>query len=320
MNTKFDISLMVKVAQMYYTEGMKQEEIAGHLSISRSLISMILTEAKEAGIVEIKIRNPLVNNDELSNTFKTLFGLMDCVIIPTAVQDSGTLRRLIAQRAVEVFNSEASNASMVGLAWGRTCYQFVDSYKADREWKDIGIVPLIGGSNQTAGYFQVNEMVRQLAEKMSGQPNFIYAPALTESVEEKELYLQSSSMQGIIEKWSALDIIVSGVGTLPDINGSERETYIGEYEIYKQLEESHAVGDICARYFTVKGEFIRDDYYNRVIGIPIESMQKARKTICFACGQEKVQSILGALRTKMISIFICDEQTAKAVLKYMEQA
>jgi DNA-binding transcriptional regulator LsrR (DeoR family) len=320
MNTKFDISLMVKVAQMYYTEGMKQEEIAGHLSISRSLISMILTEAKEAGIVEIKIRNPLVNNDELSNTFKTLFGLMDCVIIPTAVQDSGTLRRLIAQRAVEVFNSEVSNASMVGLAWGRTCYQFVDSYKADREWKDIGIVPLIGGSNQTAGYFQVNEMVRQLAEKMSGQPNFIYAPALTESVEEKELYLQSSSMQGIIEKWSALDIIVSGVGTLPGINDNERETYIGEYEIYKQLEESHAVGDICARYFTVKGEFIRDDYYNRVIGIPIESMQKARKTICFACGQEKVQSILGALRTKMISIFICDEQTAKAVLKYMEQA
>jgi DNA-binding transcriptional regulator LsrR (DeoR family) len=320
MNTKFDISLMVKVAQMYYTEGMKQEEIAGHLSISRSLISMILTEAKEAGIVEIKIRNPLVNNDELSNTFKTLFGLMDCVIIPTAVQDSGTLRRLIAQRAVEVFNSEVSNASMVGLAWGRTCYQFVDSYKADREWKDIGIVPLIGGSNQTAGYFQVNEMVRQLAEKMSGQPNFIYAPALTESVEEKELYLQSSSMQGIIEKWSALDIIVSGVGTLPGITDNERETYIGEYEIYKQLEESHAVGDICARYFTVKGEFIRDDYYNRVIGIPIESMQKARKTICFACGQEKVQSILGALRTKMISIFICDEQTAKAVLKYMEQA
>ncbi len=320
MNTKFDISLMVKVAQMYYTEGMKQEEIAGHLSISRSLISMILTEAKEAGIVEIKIRNPLVNNDELSNTFKTLFGLKDCVIIPTAVQDSGTLRRLIAQRAVEVFNSEVSNASLVGLAWGRTCYQFVDSYKADREWKDIGIVPLIGGSNQTAGYFQVNEMVRQLAEKISGQPNFIHAPALTESAEEKELYLQSSSMQGIIEKWSALDIIVSGVGTLPDTNDNERETYIGEYEIYKQLEESHAVGDICARYFTIKGEFIRDDYYDRVIGIPIESMQKAGKTICFACGQEKVRSILGALRTKMISIFICDEQTAKAVLKYMEQA
>ena len=48
MSTKFDVSLMVKVAQMYYNDGMKQEEIAGSLSISRSLISMILTEAKEA--------------------------------------------------------------------------------------------------------------------------------------------------------------------------------------------------------------------------------------------------------------------------------
>jgi DNA-binding transcriptional regulator LsrR (DeoR family) len=320
MNTKFDISLMVKVAQMYYTQGMKQEEIAGHLSISRSSISMILTEAKEAGIVEINIRNPLVNDEKLSDTFKTSFGLDDCVIIPTAVQDSGTLRRLIAQRAVEVFNSEASNASMMGLAWGRTCYQFVDSYKSEKEWKDIGIVPLIGGSNQTAGYFQVNEMVRQLAEKINGQPNFIHAPALTESVEEKNLYLQSSSMQSIIEKWDHLDIIVSGIGTLPSANESERENYIGEYEIYKQLKKNHAVGDICARYFNIEGEFIRDDYYNKVIGIPVESMQKASKTICIAAGQEKVPSILGALRTNIIDLFVTDEQTAKAVLKYKEQA
>ncbi len=318
MNTKFDISLMVKVAQMYYNDGMKQEEIAGHLSISRSLISLILTEAKEVGIVEINVRNPLTNNDDLSQKYKELFQLSDCVIIPTAVQDAGTLRRLIAQRAVEVFNSEAVSSNSIGIAWGRTCYQFVNSYKAEKELKDITIVSMIGGSNQTAEYFQVNEMARKLAEKMNGLAYFIHAPALTASIEEKELYMQSSSMQTIVEKWNDLDIVICGIGTLPGVNESEREKYIGEYEIYKQLQRDQAVGDICARYFNIKGEFIKDDYYDRVIGVPVEGLQKAKKIICIASGLEKTQAILGALHTKVIDTFICDEQTAKAVLKNIE--
>lgn len=317
MNTKFDISLMVKVAQMYYNDGMKQEEIAGHLSISRSLISLILSEAKEVGIVEINVRNPLMNNDDLSQRFKKLFKLSDCVIIPTAVQDAGTLRRLIAQRAVEVFNSNTANSHTVGIAWGRTCYQFVDSYKVEKELKDINVVSLIGGSNQTAEYFQVNEMARKLAEKMNGLAYFMHAPALTASIEEKELYMQSSSMRMIVEKWNDLDIVICGIGTL-GVNESEREKFIGEFEIYKQLQKNQAVGDICARYFNISGEFIRDDYYDRVIGVPAECLQKAQKVICIASGVEKAQAILGALRTKVIDTFICDEQTAKAVLKNRE--
>ena len=49
MGSQLDISLVVKVAKMYYLEGLKQEDIAKQIGISRSLISMILTEAKENG-------------------------------------------------------------------------------------------------------------------------------------------------------------------------------------------------------------------------------------------------------------------------------
>ena len=319
MNSKFDISLMVKVAHMYYVDGMKQEEIAGHLSISRSLISMILTEAREVGIVEINIRNPLVNNEELSNSFKTTFGLTDCIIIPTAVQDSATLRGLVAQRAVDVFNREVTSSCTVGIAWGRTCFQFVESYKPNTDVKDLNIVSIIGGSNQTAGYFQVNEMVRQFAEKIKGTPYFIHAPALAASAEEKEMYMKSASMQQLLGIWDNLDIVVCGIGTLPSLSENERETYSGEYEIYKQLEENKAVGDLCARYFNIQGEFIKGDYCKRLIGIPAESLKKAKKIICIASGKGKVHSIRGALHANIIDILICDEQTAKAVLNDKDQ-
>ena len=315
MDSKFDVSLMVKVAQMYYQDGMKQEEIARELQISRSLISMILTEAKDVGIVEINIRDPLVNNDVLSKEYENIFSLKKCAIVPTAIQDSDNLRKLITQRAIDIFNQEIDSEFNIGVAWGRTCYEFISNYKPDKILRDVNIIPLIGGSSQNAHYFQLNEMVRLFAEKINGEPSFIHAPAINSSLEEKEFFFNSSSMQPILEKWSNIDIVISGIGTLPDFNNSDRETYMGESEIYKQLDKSEAVGDICARYFNIKGEFIKDASYERILGIPIENLKKSKTIICVASGIEKVNSILGALRTNIVDIFITDEHTAKYVLK-----
>ena len=61
-----DLQLMVSVARMYYQQGLKQEEIAKRVKVSRASISLILAEARRSGIVEITIRNPLEDNAELS--------------------------------------------------------------------------------------------------------------------------------------------------------------------------------------------------------------------------------------------------------------
>jgi deoxyribonucleoside regulator len=300
---------------MYYIDGLKQEDIAKQLQISRSLISMILTEAKEVGIVEINVRNPMLNNDELAGEIKSLFNLKKCLIVPTAVQDPGTLRKLVAQRAVDVFNEEISDRNTVGVAWGRTCYEFVSYYKPGKVLKDVNIVPLIGGSKQTAPYFQLNEMVRLFTEKINGSPFFLHAPALTASPEEQELYMKSASMQGILEKWA----IICGIGTLPDQVNTDREIYTGENEIYTYLGKNEVIGDICAKYFNIQGDFVKDHYSHRIISIPLEQLGIAKQIICVASGTEKDRAILGALRTKIVDVFVSDEQTVKAVLRLMRR-
>lgn len=323
MSTRFDVSLMVKVARMYHENGMKQEEIAKSLQISRSLISMILTEAKEAGIVEIKVRNPLQNNEVLAKEYEETFKLRECVIVQTAIQDSNSLRKLIAQRAVDVVNQEIENEYShrdgtdynVGIAWGRTCHELVSAYKIDKALNNINIIPLIGGSNQDAYYFQLNEIVRKLADKVKGVPHFIHAPAITSSVEERDLFMNSSSIQPIMERWRDIDMVISGIGTLPEFNNSNRQTYMGEYKIYKQFKMKGAVGDICARYFDINGEFIVDTPYDKILGINVNDLKRAKNIVCMASGLEKINSILGALRTNIVDIFITDENTAKAVLE-----
>ena len=49
---------LAHVARKYYMEDQKQSDIARDLGVSRPLISRMLSEARELGIVEITIHEP----------------------------------------------------------------------------------------------------------------------------------------------------------------------------------------------------------------------------------------------------------------------
>lgn len=58
---------IVKVATLYYFEGLTQAEIAKKVGVSRPLISKLLNKARENGIVEIYIRDENAHTVELEN-------------------------------------------------------------------------------------------------------------------------------------------------------------------------------------------------------------------------------------------------------------
>jgi DNA-binding transcriptional regulator LsrR (DeoR family) len=308
-----DLQTMVSVARMYYEQGRKQEEIARRLKVSRASISLLLAEARRRGIVEITIRNPLEDNPELSRALCTRFSLTRCVVVPTSIRKTETLIDLNAARATEVFDEEAKSGDTVGIAWGRTCHAFMSSYQARGFLQGIQVIPLIGGSNRNLERYQLNEMVRLFAEKLQGTPSFIHAPALASSREDYELYMGSSTMKAVMGKWKNVDIAVVSVGAPP----VSRE-FDGSRVMQRRKSgppEALPIGDICARYFDVKGRFVQDELSSRIIGIPVESLRRIPKVLCVVGGLEKAYSLLGALKTRLITILITDERTATAVLE-----
>lgn len=321
MNYKYDVQLMVKVARMYYMDRLKQEEISRKLDVSRSLVSMILSEALEKGIVEIRIRDPFMNNEDIAKKFEQIFHLKKCYIISTSLKQSDTVRGIVAQRAVSVFNDIVKDGDTVGLAWGRTCYDFVSLLEKTAKVSGVSIVPLIGGSDQTAKHFQINEMVRVFAAKVDGTPIFIHAPAMTVTREDKKLFMTSSVMAPVLEKWQNLDVIVTGIGappgTLEARDGKPSFWHsarpLGEEAFVDNLVKQNAVGDICAQYFNIDGQFI-NDVSDNTIGVSQIDLKNAKTVIGFAGGVEKAASIIGALRTKVIDVFVFNEQTALEVL------
>ena len=48
------------VARRYYLDDQKQSDIAAELGISRPMVSRLLTEARQLGVVEITVHDPEV--------------------------------------------------------------------------------------------------------------------------------------------------------------------------------------------------------------------------------------------------------------------
>ena len=314
MDAKYDIHIMVQVSQMYYMDGMTQEKIANQLGISRSSISMILSEARDYGIVDIKIKNPQTNNDELSSQMESEFNLQKCYVIPINAKLLRILTKVVATQGSFIAEKEIKSHSSLGFAWGTTCYECMMAFRNNDNLYDIHVVPLIGGTNRIASEYQLNEMVRIMAEKLQGTPSFIYAPALADTIEDKQLFMKSMTMQSIVDTWKSLDVAIVSVGAPPEYYNAK--TQFDPFEVKKAFETDpmRPVGDICARRFNLQGEFLQNDYNQRIMGIGEDELQTAGKVICIAAGSHKILSILGALRSETIDILITDENTAQGIL------
>lgn len=317
MKARYDIQLMVQASKMYYIGGLTQEQIAKQLGISRSSVSMMLSEAKDFGIVEISIKDPKNNVQDVSEQFVKKFSLKGCLVIPTAIDDIHMITRIVASQGADYAEDLLRSHSTVGIAWGTTCYEFMLSFTNRNKLRDINVVPLIGGTSRITSEYQLNEMVRMFSEKLYGTPSFIYAPAIAESIEDKELYMQSMSMKSIIEKWENMDTAIVSAGAPPEFYDNRMVFDIAQQQHYER-NETRAIGDICARRFNLKGNFINNEFSARIMGIDDEKLRRIENVICIAAGKHKVLSIIGALRTGVINYFVTDENTARSVLDVLD--
>jgi len=319
MKKKYDTDLLVTVSRMYYLDGLKQDEIAKRVNVSRSLISLILTEAKELGIVDIKINDPRSNDDELAREFENRFGLEQCIVVPTSVKEPDFRLELAVQRGIEVFNKTVTTDDTIGIAWGKTCYQFMNEYTNDSIIDDLKVVPLVGSSNRSLRRYQMNEVVREFAEKVHGTARFIHAPAFPISKNDYNLYMESSTVQSISRFWNDIDIAIISIGASPRLYSDIVADSIEQGGENTSMIAEKAVGDICARFFDEEGHFIEDEIAQTTIAIPVENLGKAKTCMCIVSGDNKIASIIAGLKTGLIDILITDETTARRVVDRMER-
>lgn len=81
-----DLRLIYKVSRLYYEDNCTEDEIAARFSISRSKVSRLLKQAREAGIVTISVISPPGFYPRLEEDLEKRFYLRDAVVVGYQIQ------------------------------------------------------------------------------------------------------------------------------------------------------------------------------------------------------------------------------------------
>ena len=119
------IDLLVRIAELYYQQGLSQQEISKMMGISRPTISRLLDEAKETGVVEIIVHSPITKHPQLSYALRTAFGLRDAIVIAGEYDFDKALVRC-AKCAVHFLKTVLDNNMSIGISWGRALEALCD--------------------------------------------------------------------------------------------------------------------------------------------------------------------------------------------------
>lgn len=114
-----DRRILVKVAQMYYDEGATQSEIAEKIGISRSLVSKVLTKAREEGIVEIIIHDDKIHQfRNLERKLERLYNLREVVCIESVGRESS--KKQLGEATSDYLQRVIKDGQIIGMSSGTT--------------------------------------------------------------------------------------------------------------------------------------------------------------------------------------------------------
>ncbi|MBC7261089.1 MAG: MarR family transcriptional regulator, partial [Chloroflexi bacterium] len=181
--------LLVQVASLYYEQGLTQEEIARKVKLSRSNISRLLAEARQRGIVEIRIRQPLSTVASLERELKERFRLQDAHVLWSGTRNADMSLQGVGSLAAEQLRRLLHDKMILGIGWGRALYEVVNAFHPISVG-DILVVQVMGGIGAVNPHIDGPELARRLAEALSGQFRYLHVPHIVESAAVREALLQ----------------------------------------------------------------------------------------------------------------------------------
>lgn len=304
-----DVDLLIRIAWLYYEEGLTQDEIARVFSLSRSKVVRMLKRAREEGIVSFQIRGIGINCLSLERELISLFNLQDAMVVPIVNEDK--VRDSLGKAAAIYLERNLKDGQLLAIGWGRTIHKMAN-YVSSGKFKNLRVVNLMGGLTT---FLSLNpyDIGGKLASTWRGECYYVYAPAIAASEELCRSFKSELTVKKAMEMAKLADYCLVGIGEVGRENTLSQLGYISLPEI-EILRKEGAVGNIMAQFFNIKGEKVNCELHRRIVSLSIEELRDMKRVIGVAGGNRKIKSILGALHGRFVNILITDENTAKSII------
>lgn len=299
-----------RAAWHYFVAGLTQAQIAKQLGLNRTRVNRLLAEARDRGLVQIRITGRLAECVELEDGLKHRFGLQDVVVVPTP-PDQNLVPQVIATAAGAALAARLKDGMSVGVGWGRTLRLSLQSVPR-RPLQRLSVVSLLGGLTRGAA-MNPHETASHLADLAGAQCYYVAAPALTDTETTRNVLMAQPMLREVFEKGEKVDLAFLSVGELTTTNTMSRVGLISKQDVV-ELTAAGAVGDICAHWIDREGRLVDHPLNSRVVALSPEKLRGIPCVIVASGGKAKVAPLTGILKGGMADVLITDELTAKGIL------
>jgi deoxyribonucleoside regulator len=310
-----EIRSMVKLATLFYQEGYSQREIAELTGLSRSKVSRLLKKARQHDIVHVEVINPLPFQTERERFLEQAFNLREAIVVPRNSDNETGIIQSLGSVAANYLTQILHDNMIVALSHGTTMRAFVDGIKhLNVELTRVTVVPLVGGLTKASPQVHTNFLARELANAVGGTHLEMYAPQLADSTSNRDVFMSDSSIEYVLAKARAADIIITGIGEISETSRLIELCSFTRTDM-QRLEYGGAVGELASNFYNADGQACCELYNNRVVGLTIDEVKKAPLVIGVAGGEPKVEALHAILKGEVLDVLITDDGVAEAIYK-----
>ncbi|GAA4661307.1 sugar-binding transcriptional regulator [Arthrobacter cryoconiti] len=305
--------LVQKVAHLYYVSGATQLAIASSENLSRATVSRLLTEAKQRGVVQIRIGPPVDRMPELETRVRETFGL-DSVVIsmdrPRSLYEKNNRLGYVAARYLE---THLDGVFQLGVAASRTLSSVAKALSPARR-TDLTVIDLLACPSRLDRSgderIHVGEHIGQQlgADFIPVCANFLYRdpPARAKALEDPDVAYG-------LARGPHSDLALIGLGSMQRFDGTGTYSPVSA-RVLAELESAGAAAHLCGHFFDQDGHEVSSEVSEQLVGITLTNLLAIPRRLMVTAGPAKVAPLAAAIRGGFVNELVTDESTALAIL------
>lgn len=299
-----------KAAWLYYTHGLRQDEVAKKLKISRGSVAMYLQKARDNGIVTISTSSLLFSDEVLARELEDTLDLDGVWIVPDKRRSLNPAIEMPVVSAA-IFLELVNKGDRIGVAWGRTVYQIADVMPY-ADLSDVTVVQLCG--NLGAPYsFRPDQCTTEIARRLNAEGINLYAPLVLSSESLAEELRAEPVIRDQLANISNCQLALYSVGGIEDDSHLVQCGALSVSEI-RELGQKGAVGVIAGRLIDGDGELVDCAYNRRCISADLGSIRAIPKRMMVVAEADKFEPLVAAIKGNLVSHLVVTTSMAKNLM------
>ncbi|MFI5408178.1 sugar-binding transcriptional regulator [Kaistia sp. UC242_56] len=300
--------LILEAAWLYYYEDRNQSEIAETLGVSRSSIVGYLQQARERGIVEVRLDPKSFARHRYARTLQERYGLADVQIAPG---DTFSLERA-ALLAARCLPDLLEPGDTLGVAWGQTVFT-LSEHVTRRAVPELTVVQMVGAVNSPYG-FDSESCASRIAAAFGGRCVNLHVPAIVSSAAMAEALQRESVIAAQLCELDHINKALFAVGSC-EIDSHIVTSGIAGPEDLADYQARGAVGLICSRFIDKAGNHLPGRLDERMIGLTPDKIRGLSTGILVSSGAEKIVGMAAALQGGYATHLFTDLPTAAGIVE-----